>query len=321
MGKGDFIRNPDRRVKLLVAIQCIWAATLIVLALWWGTLLRQQSDEIATLQAQLGVPSSQVQPRLDRVERMISGESGTFVLLILVANGILFWLFLRDSRRSKSLQAFFASMTHELRTPLTSIKLQAEALRDIEDNPKHGPFIRRLLEDVERLEGQVQRALELARIEAGGAIQTQSVPLKNFIHHKILPQYSNVDDRLQIETRLDPGFVVADPTALNVIFRNLLDNALKYSTSQPTLISIHGELKDGFYFIEVTHRNSRFEGDRESLGKLFYRGSNSQGAGVGLYLIQTLMNKMNGRTEFAPSNGAFITHLTFTGDGEGETSA
>ena len=314
MGEGDFIRKPDRRVKLLIAIQCIWAATLIILALWWGTFLRQQSDEIANLQAELGMPTTQVQGRLDKVERMVTGESGTFVFLILVTNAVLLFFFVRDSRRSKSLQAFFASMTHELRTPLTSIKLQAEALRDIEDNPKHTPFINRLLEDVERLEGQVQRALELARIEGGGTLKTQSIPLKNFIQNKILPQYALAEQRIKIDAKLPSGFVLADPTALNIIFRNVLDNAIKYSTSQPTSISIQGEEKNGLYFVEITHRNSQFQGESDSLGKLFYRGENSQGAGVGLYLIQTLMGKMKGHTEFSPQKGSFVTHLTFATD-------
>lgn len=315
MGEGDFIRKPDRRLKLLIVIQCLWASTLIVLALWWGTFLRQQSDEIANLQAELGVPNSQVQGRLDKVERMVTGESGTFVVLILITNGVLLFFFVRDSRRSKSLQAFFASMTHELRTPLTSIKLQAEALRDIEDNPKHTPFINRLLEDVERLEGQVQRALELARIEGGGTLKTQPIPLKNFIQNKIVPQYALAENRIRIETKLDAGFILADTIALNMIFRNLLDNAIKYSKNLPTQVKITGEAKDDFYFVEIHHSNSVFQGDREALGKLFYRGENSQGAGVGLYLIQTLMGKMQGKTEYAPNDqGAFITHLTFLMD-------
>ena len=100
-----------------------------------------------------------------------------------------------------------------------------------------------------------------------------------------------------------------------MIFRNLLDNAIKYSTEVPTRVKITGETKHDFYFVEIKHINSVFQGDRDALGKLFYRGENSQGAGVGLYLIQTLMQKMKGKTEFAPNtNGEFVTHLTFLMD-------
>ena len=311
MSKGDFIKKPDRRFKLLILIQGLWMVTLIVLALWWGTLLRQQSDEIANLRTQLGVPESEVQSRLGRTERMITGESGTFVLLILITNGILIFFFARDTKRSRSLEAFFASITHELRTPLTSIRLQAETLKDIAEDPKHTPFINRLLEDVSRLEGQVQQTLELARIEGGGKINAEPIRINSFIQNKIIAQYSLNDRKITFEVKGDEAFILADPTALNMIFRNLIDNSLKYSDSLPTQIQISGEKHDAHYFLNVSHLNSNFKGDVEKLGSLFYRGSNSQGAGVGLYLIQTLMGKMKGTADFKTKANQFTTHLSF----------
>ena len=311
MGEGDFIKKPDRRFRLLILIQGLWMATLLVLALWWGTLLKQQSDEIATLQTQIGVPETEIHNRLYRTEHMITGESGTFVFLILITNGILFFFFFRDTKRSRSIEAFFASITHELRTPLTSIRLQAEALRDIEDNPKQAPFLSRLLEDVSRLEGQVQETLELARIEGGGKLNLQPVPLKNFLQNRILPQYDLGEKRVVVRLTLDEGFVLADLSSLNIIFRNVFDNALKYSAQAPARIQIKGEKHDHHYFLDFTHENANFSGDRSSLGSLFYRGKNSQGAGVGLYLIQTLMKKMSGEVDFIPKEQQFSTHLSF----------
>jgi signal transduction histidine kinase len=305
MSSGDFIRKPDRRVKLIVTIQVIWMATLVVLILWWGTLLRQQSDEIASLQTQLGVSEPTVQARLDRTERMIAGESGTFLLLIFLLNGILIWLFIRDSRRSRSIQAFFASLTHELRTPLTSIRLQAEALKDIEDDPRHQPFITRLLEDVERLEGQVQRSLELARIEGGGQLNLEPVQLRSFVQSKILKSYIGSEARVQFQVSLAEGFVLADQAALTIIFRNMIDNAVKYSTALPARIQIQGAPTAKKYEVRVTHENSQFDADPETLGQLFERGRNSQGAGVGLYLIQTLIRKMNGDVKFSARDQQF----------------
>src|ERR1700747_856425 len=109
MNKGDVVRNADRRLKLLVLIQVLWAGMLLVLTIWWGTFLLKQSDEIAKLQTQLGVATSEVQGRLERTERMVTGESGTFILLILITNAVLVFFFIRDSRRSRGIQAFFAS--------------------------------------------------------------------------------------------------------------------------------------------------------------------------------------------------------------------
>lgn len=319
MSTGDFIKKPDRRFKLLLIIQGLWAVTLIVLALWWGTLLRQQSDEIANLQTQMGVAEAQVQDRLGRTERMITGESGSFVAIILITNFILLFFFMRDTKRSRSLEAFFASVTHELRTPLTSIRLQAETLREVKSDPKQAPFLARLLEDVSRLEAQVQETLELARIEGGGKLNLQSIPLKNFIEKRILPNYVLDKRRIELVTEIAGATVEADPASLTIILRNLFDNALKYSESSPARVFIKGEKELAHYFLSIEHQNSLFQAEVEKLGTLFYRGKNSQGAGVGLYLVSILMDKMNGTVDFRPKKGAFTAHLSFRLEKESKT--
>lgn len=318
MSQGDFIKKPDRRLKLLVLTQGLWMITLLVLALWWGTLLHQQGEEIAGLETQLGISSHQVQTRLEKTTRMIAAESGTFVILILVTNGILLFFFARDTRRSRSLEAFFASITHELRTPLTSIRLQAEALRDIEDNPKHTPFLNRLLEDVGRLEGQVQQTLELARIEGGGPLRIQAVRIRNFVQTRILPLYTLSDDRIRCTLELDEAFIRADPAALIVILRNAFDNAIKYTRSAPTQLSLRGRADGKTYLLEIHHENAHFSGNASELGKLFYRGPESQGAGIGLYLTRTLMEKSEGEAGFEPGSDFFRTRLRFCLDPEGD---
>jgi signal transduction histidine kinase len=311
MAGGDFIKKPDRRLKLLILIQGLWAVTLMVLALWWVTLLSQQGGEIANLQTQLGVPATEVQSRLDKTTRMVEGESSAFILLIIVTNGILLFFYARDTRRSRSLEAFFASITHELRTPLTSIRLQAEALRDIEDNPSHAPYLHRLLEDVGRLEGQVQQTLELARIEGGGLLNLKPVRIRNFVVNKIIPQYTLDESRLVFESSMDEAFLQADPAALHMILRNLIDNAIKYSASGPTRITLTGRTTGRLYTLSVVHENSLFSGDPKKLGSLFYRGPESQGAGVGLYLIRSLMKRMQGSASFDPAPPTFSTELQF----------
>ena len=320
MSKGEIIGNSDRRLKLLVVIQALWAGMLLVLAVWWGTLLLHKSDEIAALQTQLGVPESTIQSRLDKTETMVIGESGTFILLILIANGVLVFFFIRDSRRSRSIQAFFASLTHEFRTPLTSIKLQAEALKDIEDNPKHTPFLDRLLEDVERLDGQVQKTLELARVEGGGTLRKEGLPLKSYLQSRVFPFYSTAQNKLNLIVEMGDEVVVADPTAVSIIFRNLMDNAIKYSSSFPAKVAVRSGMISGELRVNVIHENSIPHAEPKFLGKLFYRGSNSQGAGVGLYLIKTLMEKMSGTASFQSLKdgdlGEFITELCFKIDGD-----
>ena len=131
------------------------------------------------------------------------------------------------------------------------------------------------------------------------------------MQNKILPQYSLGAKKITTDLSVDETFVLADLSALNIIFRNLFDNAIKYSTDSPTQIVLKGQKADSFYFLDFEHKNSNFAGDKAHLGKLFYRGPNSQGAGVGLYLIQTLMQKMKGSADFSHADKKFSTHLTF----------
>ena len=100
-----------------------------------------------------------------RTQHMLHWESTTFFVLAVVSSAFLFWLYWLDMRRARSIQAFFASVTHELRTPLTSIRLQAESIAEQCDESQR-QLVARLLEDTTRLEGQVERTLELARLEA-----------------------------------------------------------------------------------------------------------------------------------------------------------
>lgn len=319
MASGEIVKKPDRKVKWMIFTHLFWVTTIVVLILWWGRLLSQQGEEIARLQLQLGENASQVQSRLDRTQMMIAGESGTFLFLIVLTNAILLVLFLRDKKRSKSIQAFFASLTHELRTPLTSIRLQAETLRDIEDDPKHQPFIHRLLQDVERLEGQVQRSLELARLEGGGILNLQPIPIKSFIQKQVIASFEGSEQRIVIKSNIEDAVVWADTSALTIIFRNMIDNAVKYSKDTPARVYLQGSLPSPqatHYELNLVHQNSHLEHVPADLGELFSRGSNSTGAGVGLYLIKTLVEKMRGNIEFYTDNGAFTHQIRLEVDRE-----
>jgi signal transduction histidine kinase len=223
----------------------------------------------------------------------------------------LIWLYLRDQRRTNALRAFFASVTHELRTPLTSIRLQAESLADAGSD---SPLVERLLEDTSRLEGQVEKTLELARIEGGGALDLQPLPIHAWLQRQI--QSKTAARTVQIELSPAPGpggeLVLADRSALEIIFRNLVENTVRHSDSTPARARIDACAAGPELVVSFTDAGRGFGGDTQRLGSLFFRGQRSQGAGVGLYLIRMLMQRMGGRAEFDSRPGAgFETRLHF----------
>ena len=216
----------------------------------------------------------------------------------------MFGLYWRDYRRARSIQAFFASVTHELKTPLTSIRLQAESSADsLPDTHEAKPLTGRLMEDSSRLETQVERVLELARLEGGGPVFSRTVNLRQWIDRFLASWAPSYRTKVQVLNQVEDLDIYADPTALQVIFRNLLDNSIRHSQKERTEVSLSSVRKGGGWLELVISDNGTEKPKTTTplssrLGKLFEKGSASQGTGVGLYLVKTLMERMGGRATF-----------------------
>lgn len=318
-GKGTLTRKPRRQIRWMLTFQLLWLGMVFVLGSWWGWLVVQQAariDELEDLVAHdshTGVTSTIAGLSVGQTRRMVVWESGTFLVLLVACTVLLFVFYWRDSKRSRALQAFFASVTHELRTPLTSIRLQAESIAENlgQAGSSDLRLVRRLLEDTLRLESQVERTLELARVEGGGPVYSQPLQLKPWLERMLQPWREATGERASVLNSLDDVWVEADPRALNVILKNLLENSLKHSQREPVEVRIVSERKPGGeVLVKFEDNGLPFEGQARLLGKIYEKGPHSQGAGVGLYLAKMLMERMGGTLEFTTSPG-FVAVLRF----------
>lgn len=302
-----------RRERLLWGALITWLITLFLLGGWWAHLMYSQAERISQLETQLG--QMETTRTWVKTQRMLLWESSTFFTLLIGSTAGMAWLYWRDRSRARAVQAFFASVTHELRTPLTSIRLQAETLLDRitkKDQPNSQvsqsdrTLLARLLEDTSRLESQVERTLELARLEGGGPITTDSFSLRGPIERAV-EQWSESNPqslRVQLSGITDDPWVQGDAAAIHVIVKNLLENSMRHSGLETVDVKIKIDPPGGSngHVTLVYEDNGRGFGgtpkDQKRLGELFYRGPRSQGAGVGLYLVRTLMRRMGGNAEF-----------------------
>lgn len=295
---------------MLIAV--LWLVLLFALMLWWGWVVHEQAVKIEELQQIVAQDVSAGHAQWRITQRMLVWEGGTLLVLLTGLSVALLWLYLRDQRRTRASQAFFASVTHELRTPLTSIRLQAESLAE---TGAASPLIHRLLEDTSRLEAQVERTLELARLEGGGVLDLQPLPIGAWLERQVASaraEGSQLEVNLQAAGQKDDALVLADRNALKVIVRNLVENTLRHSQASPAQARIAIESAPATVTVSFADQGRGFSGDPLQLGTLFFRGERSQGAGVGLYLIRMLMRRMGGDAEYRSRSGAgFETRLTF----------
>jgi signal transduction histidine kinase len=288
-----------------------WLAVILVLGFWWASIVLRQSDRIAELSEMAGVPQTEVLAETRRVERMLYAESGAFLVLLLLLSGALFWYYRRDMQRARGTQAFFAALTHELRTPLTSVRLQTEAIAAGEPSQE---LIERLLMDTHRLESQIDKTLELARIEGGGSLAEQSIPLEQWLERVLQGIAAAEGEAVELQVTVQPDLppIHGDTSALQLILRNLVENSLRHGDRG--LIHIVVEARRKGSVVELAYRDDGrgFEGEPGSLGRLFLRGGESRGTGVGLYLVRVLMDRMGGSVRFAHAEGGgFAVFLNF----------
>jgi signal transduction histidine kinase len=299
----------------MIGAQLFWLAIVLLLGGWWCRLVLNQAARIAELERGLGMIPEAVLNQL-RTHRMVFWESLTYFILLIGSTIVVFWLYWRDVKRSRGVQAFFAAMTHELRTPLTSIRLQAEALGEgLSDDPTQKAWVDRLLEDTLRLESQVERTLELARVEGGGPVFPEALELKPWLERWASGCREAYGPKIRIVLTAEDITAMADPTALGVVMRNLLENSVRHAKQgEGKTLEVRVTAATQGKGVLLTYRDNGpgYSGDRKKLGEIFEKGAGSSGTGVGLYLIRVLVAQMGGKAAFRAENG-FEVHVGLKG--------
>jgi signal transduction histidine kinase len=256
---------------------------ITLLGSWWLYLLFGLSERLAQLEVQTSGPN---------IVRLIKWEGSAFIILLFIIIVSHTVLFIKDQKKNKAIHAFFAGLTHELKTPLASIRLQAEVIKDESDrleNQRLDKLTNRLIEDTSRLEVQMDKILQLSRIERGGNLNLVAINLSAFLERELKTCAPNMDYTLK---DVDPNIEIqADEFALELIIKNLIHNTRNHTKSNE--ISIVGSsTADGF---TISYRDGGvFEGNIKKLGNLFYKHNSSKGSGIGLYLSKKLIKRMNG---------------------------
>ena len=283
----------------------LWVLMLLGLGSWWLYLV----FKLHTTLVSLNLPELGSQ---NKFLNMMKWEGSFFFIFLVLLGGSLFVMYLRDMRKSQSMQAFFSSLSHELKTPLASMRLQAEVIKDLIEDESHShnqlaDLTRRLIEDTDKLESELEKSLQLSRIEQDAPLTLAPVGIERFLRRQ--EQKLHTPLKVAIDIAPDAQEVLADELALNMIFRNLFENTLRHNKSTPG-ITIKAVKKGQLVEILFDDHGQKFKGDISHLGELFYKFDSSKGSGIGLYLIKSLMFKMSGEMKIENSERLKF-YLTF----------
>ncbi len=204
---------------------------------------------------------------------------------------------------------FVSSVSHELRTPLTVISGYTETLLEgAMDDPKHATrFLNIILQASEQLTALVNDVLDLSKIESGyieyhfASLDLTSVLMKSV--DLLKPSLEKKQIKLDITIAEDLPSVYADARYLDIVIRNLLDNAIKYVDDRNGRIRITAFRSGDDVRLEVEDNGigiAKQELDR--IFERFYRVDKARsrqhgGTGLGLSIVKHIVLAHKGDVE------------------------
>jgi signal transduction histidine kinase len=205
---------------------------------------------------------------------------------------------------------FISSVSHELRTPLTSIRGWVDTLETLDDpndeNYRKGLDI--ISHETDRLYNMVEELLDFSRLQNGG-IRMECSPLDLVAEltdallfcEARMRQEGLVLDYTEPEEMIP---IFADAGRLRQVFLNVLDNAIKYSApgGKITVKLWAGERKA---FVEIIDQGRGIPPeDLDRVKVKFFKSRNSvRGSGIGLALVDSIMEALDGTLDIASTLG------------------
>jgi signal transduction histidine kinase len=193
-----------------------------------------------------------------------------------------------------------SGIAHELRSPLTSVKGFSSTLVKRWDrftDEQRFQFVETINKDAERMARIVSEVVDLARLEANRLeLHPQRTEIGS-VASRALDQLADLPGAERIVVQIDPGlYAWADPTRLEVVIFNLLENAVKYSDTGPVRVSARkrdGELalvvEDEGIGIDAARLPGLFDGPASPA-----QHATPSGTGLGLLLTSKLVQAHGG---------------------------
>jgi signal transduction histidine kinase len=202
---------------------------------------------------------------------------------------------LESSRRS-----FVANVSHELKTPMTTIGGFIDGILDgTIEKEKEMQYLKIVSDEVKRLSRLVTGMLNMSKFEAGELdLKPVSFDISEMLFRTLLG-FEQMIDKKHIEIRgldtMTPNSLTADKDMINQVIYNLIDNAIKFSPANSTILIETTEKKSKIFVsikdsgIGIPKDDLKFIFDRFYKSDLS-RGKDKKGTGLGLSITKEIIH-------------------------------
>jgi two-component system phosphate regulon sensor histidine kinase PhoR len=229
-----------------------------------------------------------------------------FILVIIFCFYYAIRIILKQKALSDIKNDFINNMTHEFKTPLATVSLAVEALQDPElsnQDKFRTRYLGIIKEENKRLVGQVEKVLQAAALDRKEfSLKLESIHLPSMLQacmDQFALQVENRGGKLEFSGEMKDPYIVGDVFHLTHLFNNLLDNANKYSPSNPRIAVA---VKEQGPQVQITFRDQGIGMSRDAVKKIFdkfYRIPTGnvhdvKGFGLGLSYVKTMLEAHKG---------------------------
>jgi signal transduction histidine kinase len=224
-----------------------------------------------------------------------------------------------ESEKNRRLQQteFLSMLLHELKTPLTIIQFATAHLNaPMVDEEVKRKKVLNILQSVEDINYIIERCVEFDGAAQDTEPDYEFVKIKDLMNEVLRP----IDTTRLIFDLEKDQVIFSDFQFLRIILTNLLTNAIKYSKSDTavelTIERIGHEQGDQFVFTVINEIGTDGVPEAEKVFSRYYRAEGAKkkpGVGLGLWLSQTLAQKISSRLQFS-TDGLRVQFLLIVPD-------
>lgn len=191
---------------------------------------------------------------------------------------------------------FTADAAHELRTPLAAIRAHAQVLRGARNRDEADEAAQDIIAGVDRGRRLIDQLLALASLDKAAlqALPMEPVDLAALIETRV-EQHRHAAEQLGVSLRAaaQPLTVLGHLDTLDVMLRNLIDNALRYTPAGGAVEVSSYETSEAICLAVRDSGCGIPAGERQRVFDRFYRiaGSASFGSGLGLSIVQRVIKE------------------------------
>lgn len=290
------VRKQRRRIAWVITFGVVLTVFAVALTVGWNILMVRDYLHLRQLKERIGA-----------THWVVLGFGSLFFALIIVGLILFIIRLVSEIRMNEHQQTFIDSITHELKTPIASLSLYLDTLQMRELEPElRTEFYGTMRKELERLTRVIEEVLQVQTIDAVDRRDMfQPVSLNDIIDDCV----KEVCERRKLtgeQCRWSGGpdvLVSGDTELLHMLFRNLLDNAVKYSGDH-IRIEVTLDCPDARK-VAVTVRDEGVGVPGFALDRIFdrfYRAPDDSvrrrtGSGLGLYLASRSAHLHRGKIE------------------------